>query len=169
MASIPKGIIILIVLLSVHLALCLIGGASFLFVGTIMQSIKPGHELWQQMLQEIQQNPELMSQLESTGLSLEEALEQFMPAMSVAMMLIGVFFIAVAIMELITAVFLYKGKSWAKSLGIIVAIVGMIFPGLISLNPLFIAIGLVFALPTLYFLLLDIEVKKFLEGKKQAS
>jgi len=152
MVEVPNAIKIVTGLLIVHFVLCLIVGIGLIATGAMISAAKPGSDVWSKIdeaFEKIGRNPT----------------QEDVEAIGSFTTVLGVIVIAFGIAEVIAAIFLYNGKSWARFLGIAAATIEVIF-SLIIWADLITIIGLIFGIPILYFLLFDKSTSKFFEKKK---
>ncbi|MEM4598629.1 MAG: hypothetical protein QW400_02970 [Candidatus Diapherotrites archaeon] len=157
MEAMSRGQIISVILLSVHFLLFAFLGAFFVFTGPFFYSIRPGHELWGQMVKQLESNPEFMRLIENEGVSAESFLIENLPLLGTAFIFIGLFMVIIAVLSILSAIFIYKGKNWARYLGLVSVIFGMLIPGFLaflSIPGLFL---LLMAFIVIYFLFFDKE------------
>ncbi|MEM4663155.1 MAG: hypothetical protein QXM75_03985 [Candidatus Diapherotrites archaeon] len=168
MQYVSKGQIISIILLVFHFLVFAFFGAIFSFVGPMFSSVKPGDELWNAMISQLESRPELMESLASEGHTPESFLIEYAPTIGLYFTIFGSALLVIALFSLLSAIFIYKGKNWAKYLCLVPVFFGMIVPGLILLlSPLGI-LFLVMGAIIIYMLFFDKETVEAFE-KKQPS
>ncbi|MCX8189904.1 MAG: hypothetical protein N3F05_01605 [Candidatus Diapherotrites archaeon] len=169
MQILSRGQIISIILLAIHFVFLAIFGVIFIFSGPILASLKPGDELFNQMVRELESNPEFMALLKTEDKNTEAILVDVLPMLGTTFTIVGALMFIISIISLLSAIFIYKGKNWSRYLSLVSVIFGMLIPGILVFLSIFGILLLVGGGIIIYLLFFDKETAAVFDKTKSEA